>query len=77
MAWKNIFVDTSVFGTPAELQRLKAEDAMLDYLRDVVFLLNNSNVEDLPTLYEILSSTVQRDPEKRDLNRVVGKLLSQ
>ena len=74
MAGKELFGQAGVFGSPAQLSRLKEADDLLEYVTQAIYTLEDPNLDDLPAVYEILSLTIQRDLACRHLDKVVEKL---
>ncbi|KAF4996193.1 hypothetical protein FDECE_12534 [Fusarium decemcellulare] len=46
-------------------------DRMLDYITSVVVNLNDPNIDDVPTILEVLRMTVRADPDCRRLDKVL------
>jgi serine/threonine protein kinase len=62
------------------IQKLKDEDRLADYLYEMTWVADdeqpNLHLENFPMIRQVLNVTVQLDPQKRDLDKVLKLLAS-
>lgn len=74
MAGRDLFSGANCSEQRVEMRRRKHHDTMGDFLRRELLSLNDPNLDDQGTMLQILSLTVQKEPNRRDLDQVLSKL---